>query len=111
MRKLFIGGNWKSNNTLAQTQALVTSLLDKLEFDPEKVGTFSNYLDVVVAPVYVHLITVLFTKKNPHIEVAAQNASRHGFGAFTGEIAAEQIKDLNINWVILGHSERRTHFG
>lgn len=39
MRKLFIGGNWKSNNTLAQTQALVTSLLDKLEFDPEKVGT------------------------------------------------------------------------
>jgi triosephosphate isomerase len=38
MRKLFIGGNWKCNNSLAQTQGLVASLLDKLEFDPEKVG-------------------------------------------------------------------------
>jgi triosephosphate isomerase len=69
------------------------------------------YLDVVVAPIYLHLVTVLHIKQNPHIEVAAQNCSRHGFGAFTGEVAAEQIKDLNINWVILGHSERRTHFG
>lgn len=39
MKKLFFGGNWKSNNTLAQTQGLVSSLLDKLEFDPEQVGT------------------------------------------------------------------------
>jgi triosephosphate isomerase len=42
MRKLFIGGNWKCNNSLAQTQGLVTSLLDKLEFDPEKTGTCSS---------------------------------------------------------------------
>jgi len=41
MRKLFIGGNWKCNNSLAQTQGIVSSLLDKLEFDPEKVGTSS----------------------------------------------------------------------
>ena len=39
MRKLFFGGNWKCNNTLAQTQGLVSSLLDKLEFDPETAGT------------------------------------------------------------------------
>lgn len=65
---------------------------------------------MVVAPVFLHLVTVAFTKKNQSIEVAAQNCSRHGKGAFTGEIAAEQIKDINISWVILGHSERRTHF-
>lgn len=40
MRKLFIGGNWKCNNQLAASQGLVASLLDKLEFDQEKVGTF-----------------------------------------------------------------------
>jgi triosephosphate isomerase len=40
MRKLFFGANWKSNNTLAQTQGLVGSLLDKLEFDPEQAGIF-----------------------------------------------------------------------
>jgi hypothetical protein len=38
MRKVFIGGNWKCNNTLPQTQAMITSIVDKLEFDPEKVG-------------------------------------------------------------------------
>ena len=42
MRKLFFGGNWKSNNTLAKTQLLVGSLVDKLEFDPAQVGTSSN---------------------------------------------------------------------
>jgi triosephosphate isomerase len=53
----------------------------------------------------------MFTKKNQFIEVAAQNCSSNSFGAFTGEIAAEQLKDINVSWVIIGHSERRTHFG
>ena len=65
---------------------------------------------MVVAPVFLHLVTVAFTKKNQHIEVAAQNCSRFPKGAYTGEISADQIKDINISWVILGHSERRTHF-
>ena len=42
--------------------------------------------------------------------MAAQNCSKSSFGAFTGEIAADHLKDMNINWVIVGHSERRTHF-
>ena len=53
----------------------------------------------------------MFTKKNQYVEVAAQNSSAHSFGAFTGEVAAEHLKDINVTWVILGHSERRTHFG
>jgi triosephosphate isomerase len=65
----------------------------------------------VVAPIYLHLVTVMFTKKNQHIQVAAQNCSAFSFGAYTGEVAAEHLKDINIPWVILGHSERRTHFG
>jgi len=72
---------------------------------------FFIHVDVVVAPVYLHLVTVTFTKKNQAIEVAAQNCSAKGFGAFTGEVAAEQLRDINIGWVILGHSERRTLFG
>ena len=53
----------------------------------------------------------MFTKKNQYVEVAAQNCSAHSFGAFTGEVAAEHLKDINVTWVIIGHSERRTHFG
>jgi len=53
----------------------------------------------------------MFTKKNQHVEVAAQNCSQFSYGAYTGEVTAEQLKDINVSWVILGHSERRTHFG
>ena len=103
MRKLFFGGNWKSNNTLKQTQDLVTTVIDQLEFDPAKV-------DVVVAPIALHMVTVNFTKKNEHVSVACQNCSPFGLGAYTGEITAEQLKDMNFEWVIIGHSERRSHF-
>ena len=111
MRKVFIGGNWKSNNTLTTTQGLVTNIIDKLEFNENKVGNPFTILDVIVAPIYLHLVTVQFTKKQPHVDVAAQNCSMHSFGAYTGEITPEHLLDINIKWVILGHSERRTHFG
>lgn len=65
----------------------------------------------MVAPIYLHLVTVMFTKKNQNIQVAAQNCSPFGFGAYTGEVTPDQLKDINIEWVIIGHSERRTHFG
>ena len=61
-------------------------------------------LDVIVSPIYLHLVTVLFTKKQPFVDVAAQNCSMHSFGAYTGEVAPEQLQDINIKWVILGHS-------
>ena len=46
--------------------------------------------------------------KHPHVKVAAQNSSNYNFGAYTGEVSAKHLKDLGLEWVILGHSERRT---
>jgi len=103
LKKLFIGGNWKSNNTLQQTKDLVEKVVNNLKFDDKKV-------DVVVAPVFVHLPWVLESITNK-VQVAAQNTSKTAFGAYTGEIAPQQIKDLGINWAILGHSERRQYYG
>ena len=77
--------------------------MNALKFDPAKV-------EVVVAPVTVHISSAK-AMLNENIQVAAQNASATKNGAFTGEISAEQIKDFGLNWVILGHSERRTLFG
>lgn len=65
---------------------------------------------MVVAPIFLHLVTVAFTKKQADVEISAQNCSKFGCGAYTGEISPEQLKDMNIPWVIIGHSERRTHF-
>jgi len=50
----------------------------------KKLVRINLFLDVVVAPIYLHLVTVLFTKKQEHVDVAAQNCSMHSFGAYTG---------------------------
>ena len=71
---------------------------------------FFIYLDVVIAPIFLHLVTCQFTKKQQDVQVSAQNCSKFEKGAYTGEVAPDQLRDMNIPWVILGHSERRTHF-
>lgn len=80
-RRNFVGGNWKSNQTVEKVNALVSNVLNKVEFDTNKV-------DVIVSPVYIHIPLVQSTiQKN--IQVAAQNCSASGMGAFTGEVNAE----------------------
>jgi triosephosphate isomerase len=64
----------------------------------------------VVAPIYLHLFTILFSKENENIQVAAQNCSRFENGAYTGEVSAEQLEDLSVKWVVIRHSDRRSTF-
>jgi triosephosphate isomerase len=66
--------------------------------------------DIVVAPPAIYLLGVKDSLKQP-VEVAAQNCFTESSGAFTGEISPNQLKDADIHWVILGHSERRSLFG
>lgn len=80
-RKLLVGGNWKSNGTIASATDLVENVLNTVDVDFNKV-------QVVVAPVSIHLPHVKSILK-PEIEVSAQNASLREAGAFTGEITCE----------------------
>ncbi len=102
-RKYIIGGNWKSNGSVDFVRQLCTDTLNNIKFDQSKV-------EVVVAPVFIHIASAKAIL-NDSVSVAAQNVSAHKNGAFTGEVSAEQIKDFGVNWVIVGHSERRTLFG
>lgn len=99
-RRSFVGGNWKSNGSRASVTELVEGVLKQINFDPARV-------EVVVAPTFIHLDQVK-NALDERFAVAAQNCSTEGSGAFTGEIAAEHLKDFGIPWVIIGHSERRT---
>lgn len=101
-RKLVVGGNWKCNGTQASVSELVSGLNKAVKDSPE----FFDKVEVIVAPPLLHLAAVK-TSLNPKIKVAAQNCHFGGTGAFTGEVAADQLVDLGIEWVILGHSERR----
>ena len=99
-RKLIIAGNWKMNKTVAEALDLVNGL--KLELDKVK------EIDVVVAPPFTALSEVskaILSSRN--IALAAQNMSENAMGAFTGEIAAQMLKEFSVRYVILGHSERR----
>jgi len=101
-RKMIIGGNWKCNGTLQSIKDLVSDVLNKGTFDQSK-------LEVVVCPISIHIASVK-ALVNENIKVGCQNMSSTGKGAFTGEISGDQLKDFDVNWVVIGHSERRTLF-
>ncbi|CAH9104120.1 unnamed protein product [Cuscuta epithymum] len=102
-RKFFVGGNWKCNGTSEEVKKIV-STLNAGEVPPQDV------VEVVVSPPYVFLPLVKGSLR-PEFHVAAQNCWIKKGGAFTGEISAEMLVNLEIPWVILGHSERRLILG
>ncbi len=104
MRKFLVGGNWKQNGTLKFANDFSANTLKKITFNPQKV-------EVVVAPTALHLLTAKNALSGSNVQVSAQNISQFKNGAYTGEISAEMLKDAQIPWVILGHSERRHVFG
>jgi triosephosphate isomerase len=104
MRKFLVGGNWKQNGTLKFANDFSANTLKKITYNTQKV-------EVVVAPTALHLLTAKNALSGSNVQVSAQNISQFKNGAYTGEISAEMLKDAQIPWVILGHSERRHVFG
>ncbi|KAL4519139.1 hypothetical protein Ndes2526A_g00242 [Nannochloris sp. 'desiccata'] len=97
MADFSLGGNWKCNGTADSVAELVKDL---------NAGSIPSHVDVVVAPTFIHLDYVKHNLSAPY-KVSAQDCWTGKGGAFTGEISAEMLKDIGIDWVILGHSERR----
>ena len=103
MRKLLIGGNWKMNKGIKETSEFVRRIEDK------KIST--EGVDVFVAPPFTSLVAAIEDFKGTGISVGAQNLFWEDEGAYTGEISSVFLKELGVEWVIIGHSERRTYFG
>jgi triosephosphate isomerase len=104
MRKKVIAGNWKMNNDLNESKNLISKLAEALS------GKTVN-CDVIVCPPYTSLSEASALVKGTQIKLGAQNMHFEENGAFTGEISASMLKSVGCEYVILGHSERRTIFG
>jgi triosephosphate isomerase len=103
MRKPFIAGNWKMHKTLSEARELARALRAGLA-DPPAV-------DVAICPPYTLLSAMAQEIAGSPIKLGAQNVYCEPKGAFTGEIAPGMLKDAGCEYVIIGHSERRQHFG
>lgn len=104
MRKKVIAGNWKMFNDIQGTQNLITKLLSGLS------GETYN-CDIIVCPPYTNLSEAYSLIKNTDVKLGAQNMYFEDNGAFTGEISGNMLKSVGCEYVIIGHSERRTIFG
>jgi triosephosphate isomerase len=102
MRTKIVAGNWKMNKNSEETEDLLNDLIDKLPSDKE--------VQIIVAPTFVNLASVVDHLEFTNIGVAAQNMSQFENGAYTGEISADMLKSIGVNTIILGHSERRAIF-
>lgn len=108
-RKPIIAGNWKMHNNCAQSAELANAVMAELkEYDK------ASLPEVVIAPVFTSLYSVnkaLTDCGCGKVQLAAQNCYYEEKGAFTGEIAINMLKDFNLSYIIIGHSERRQYFG
>lgn len=101
MRTPIVAGNWKMNNTVEEARALVSMIGKDLDKVPN--------VEIIVCPPFMSVVAVANLVSGTKIGVGAQNLHWEPKGAYTGEISAGMIKEF-CEYVIIGHSERRTYF-
>lgn len=101
MRQKIVAGNWKMNLDLDEGKELLIQLLDQQRGE-EALS--------IIAPPYIHLNSFKRMLSHTNIGLAAQNCHNQESGAYTGEISVKMLKSVGVEYVILGHSERREYF-
>jgi len=101
MRQKIVAGNWKMNLNLDEGKELLINILDSERNDD---------VLTIIAPPYIHLNSFKRMLSHTNIALGAQNCHQQDSGAYTGEISVDMLKSVGVEYVILGHSERREYF-
>jgi triosephosphate isomerase len=102
-RTPFIAGNWKMHKTVAEAEAFIAGCLPR--------GWTAEGVDVAVCAPFTALGALVDSTRGSRVQIFAQNMHQEPFGAFTGEVSAPMLTELDVHGVVLGHSERREYFG
>ena len=102
LRRAVIAGNWKMNNTPSQAKALIEEM---------KPLVADANCDVVLCVPFIDIPAAVEAAKGSNIKIGAENVHFKASGAYTGEISADMLKEAGVEYVIIGHSERRQYFG
>ncbi len=101
-RKTVIAGNWKMNKTPSEAKALITEM-KPLVADAD--------CDVVLCVPFIDIAAAIEAAEDSNIKIGAENVHFKASGAYTGEISADMLKEAGVEYVVIGHSERRQYFG
>jgi triosephosphate isomerase len=101
-RTPFIAGNWKMHKTIAEAEAFIAALLPQV--------ATADGVEVAICPPYTALQAMVDSTRGSRVQVFAQNMHEADSGAYTGEISAPMLTELDVHGVILGHSERRQYY-
>jgi triosephosphate isomerase (TIM) len=105
MRKKIVAGNWKMNKTLSEAQQLASEVVNMITDE------VTTDVQVVLCPPFVSLYAVgKLIESQSNISLGAQNCYHKASGAFTGEVSVDMLKSVGVQYVIIGHSERRQYF-
>ena len=105
MRKNIVAGNWKMNKTLEEGNSLASEIVNMVA------NEVKDDTIVVLNPPYIHLNSVHHLVKDAkQVFLGAQNCNENASGAYTGEVSVDMLKSVGVQYVILGHSERREYY-